>query len=175
MAARVYNGLAAQVEAPLADGHELRDLRAVIEKLAGRSDLWPTEGMWRNLGGRVVSAEPGRVVMEAELSVEAHGFPTRNGPIVHGGALAAFADCALASAAATLASAGEVPTTSSLSVDFYRPGRPGRLVARAEARHRTSRLAYCHCAIEQDDGTVVAEGRAVIYFVKVEAAGENPG
>ena len=140
----------------------------MIENLAGGSDLWPTDGMWRNLGGRVVSAEPGRVVMEADLTVEAHGFPTRNGPIVHGGALAALADCALASAAATLASAEEVPTTSSMSVDFYRPGRPGRMVARAEARHRTNRLAYCHAVIEQDDGTVVAEGRAVMYFVKVD-------
>ena len=141
----------------------------MIEKPPGASDLWPTAGMWRNLGGRVVSAEPGRVVMEAELSVEAHGFPTRHGPIVHGGALAAFADCALASAAATLASAEEVPTTSSISVDFYRPGRPGRLLARAEARHRSRRLAYCHVAIEQEDGTVVAEGRAVMYFVKAAA------
>ena len=127
--------------------------------------------MWRNLGARVVSSEPGNVVVEAVLSVEAHGFPTANGPIVHGGALSAFADCALASAAATLAAAGEVPTTSSLSVDFYRPARPGKLLARAEARHRTSRLAYCQATIAQEDGTVVAEGRAVMYFVRLAQPG----
>ena len=122
--------------------------------------------MWRNLGSRVLSSEPGKVVLEARLTVEDHGFPTAQGTIVHGGALAAFADCALASAAATLAAGGEVPTTSSLSVDFY---RPGRLLARAEARHRTNRLAYCQATIEQDDGTVVAEGRAVMFFVKTRS------
>jgi uncharacterized protein (TIGR00369 family) len=122
--------------------------------------------MWRNLGARVLSAEPGKVVVEALLTVEAHGFHTGQGPIVHGGALAALADCALASAAATLAAPGEAPTTSSLSVDFYRPGRPGRLLARAETRHRSNRLAYCQATIEQEDGTVVAEGRAVMFFVK---------
>jgi uncharacterized protein (TIGR00369 family) len=117
--------------------------------------------MWRNLGSRVLSAEPGKVVLEARLTVEDHGFPTAQGPIVHGGALAAFADCALASAAATLAGGEEVPTTTTLS-----PGRPGRLLARAEARHRTNRLAYCQATIEQEDGTVVAEGRAVMFFVQ---------
>ena len=126
--------------------------------------------MWRNLGARVVSRERGNVVLEAALTAEAHGFRTGQGPIVHGGALAAFADCALASAADTLAADGEVPTTSSLSIDYYRPGRPGRLLARAEARHRTSRLAFCHAVLEQEDGTVVAEGRAVMYFVKLEKA-----
>jgi uncharacterized protein (TIGR00369 family) len=130
--------------------------------------------MWQNLGGRVVSAGEGRVVLEADLTVEAHGFPTRHGPIVHGGALAALADCALASAAATLASVTEVPTTASLSFDFYRPAQPGRLRARAEARHRTSRLAYCHATIEQEDGTVVGEGRAVMYFVKVPPTPPQP-
>ena len=143
------------------------------ERLLDRPDLWPREGMWQNLGGRVVSATAGRVVLEADLTVPAHGFPTRHGPIVHGGALAALADCALASAAATLASLQEVPTTSSLSIDFYRPAQPGLLRARAEARHRTSRLAYCHTTIEQEDGTVVAEGRAVMYFVQVPAAAEG--
>ena len=125
--------------------------------------------MWRNLGSRVLSSEPGKVVLEARLTVEDHGFPTAQGTIVHGGALAAFADCALASAAAILAAGGEVPTTSSLSVDFYRPGRPGRLLARAEARHRTNRLAYCQATIQQDDGTVVAEGRAAMFFVKTRS------
>jgi uncharacterized protein (TIGR00369 family) len=126
--------------------------------------------MWRNLGGRIVDWSAGRIVMEADLTADAHGFPTAGGSIVHGGAISAVADCALASAAASLAGDGEVPATSSLSIDYYRPARPGRLRARAEARHRTSRLAYCQATIEQDDGTVVAEERAVMYFVAGPAA-----
>src|SRR5581483_6009644 len=115
---------------------------------------------------RLLEMAPGSVVVEARLTEAAHGFPTANGWIVHGGAVSALADCALASAAASLAAEGEVPTTASLQVDFYRTARPGRLLGRATARHRTSRLAYCHGTLEQDDGTVVAEARAVMYFVK---------
>ena len=131
------------------------------------------QGLWRNLGGRIEDREPGRVTVHAELTAEAHGFPTTRGWIVHGGAISALADCAVAAAAATLAGPGEVPTTSSLSVDFYRPARPGRFRAPAEARHRARRVCYCHASIEQEDGTVVAEARAVMYFVR-PGAGE-PG
>lgn len=128
--------------------------------------------MWRNLDASVLEWEPGRVVVEANLSAEWHGFPTGRGWIVHGGAVSALADCAVASAAASLAEAGEIPTTASLQVDFYRPALPGRLLARATARHRTSRLAHCHATLEQEDGTVFAEARGLMYFVR--AAGAEP-
>lgn len=127
---------------------------------------WTDVGLWRNLNGRIEVEGPGRVLVHADLTVEAHGFPTRVGWIVHGGALSALADCAVAAAAVTLAKPGEVPTTSNLSVDFYRPAQPGHLVARAEARHRTRRLCYCQATLEQEDGTVVAEARGVMFFVQ---------
>lgn len=130
--------------------------------------------MWRNLGGEISEWEPGRVVMTARLTEEDHGFPTARGWIVHGGALSAMADCAVASAAASLAEHGEVPTTSSLQVDYYRPARPGRLIGRATARHRTSRLAYCHATIEQEDGTVVAEARGVLVYLRQKAGPSAP-
>jgi uncharacterized protein (TIGR00369 family) len=130
-----------------------------------RSREWHSRGMWRNLNGRVEEEAPGRVVVHADLSADAHGFPTGRGWIVHGGAVSALADCALASAAASLMAPGEVPTTASLSVDFYRPAQPGHFIARAEARHRARRLCYCQATLEQEDGQVVAEARAVMYFV----------
>jgi acyl-coenzyme A thioesterase PaaI-like protein len=40
------------------------------------------------------------------------------------------------------------------------------MVARATVRHRTKRLAYCHTTVEQGDGEVVAEARAVIAYVR---------
>lgn len=128
--------------------------------------------MWRNLDASVLEWERGHVVVEANLTAEWHGFPTERGWIVHGGAVSALADCAVASAAASLAEAGEIPTTASLQVDFYRPAQPGRLLARATARHRTSRLAHCHATLEQEDGTVFAEARGLMYFVR--AGGAEP-
>ena len=123
-------------------------------------------GMIGNLGARIVDVGAGTLVIQADLSNSRHGFPSGRGPIVHGGAIATLADEALASVAFTLAKDGETTTTSNLQVDYYRPATPGRLIARASVRHRSRRLAYCQATVEQADGVVVAECRAVIAYVK---------
>ena len=137
--------------------------------LGALREMYPkfeTTGMIANLGTRLVEASAGGVVLEGNLTAESHGFPTSRGPIIHGGALATLADEALASAAYTLAAEGETTTTADLKVDFYKPGRPGRLIARGKVHHRTRRLAFCQATVEQDTGEVVAEARAVIAYVK---------
>ncbi len=127
---------------------------------------WATTGMVANIGTRIVELGHGRLVLEGNLTAESHGFPTSRGTVVHGGAIATLADEALASAAFTAAEEGETTVTADLRVDFLRPARPGRLVARATVRHRTRRLAFCEATIEQANGQVVAEARALIAYVK---------
>jgi uncharacterized protein (TIGR00369 family) len=127
---------------------------------------WATTGMVANIGTRIVELGHGRLVLEGNLTAESHGFPTSRGTVVHGGAIATLADEALASAAFTAAEEGEATVTADLKVDFLRPARPGRLVARATVRHRTRRLAFCETTVEQANGQVVAEARAVIAYVK---------
>lgn len=127
---------------------------------------WAADGMIANVGAHIVEVGPGTLVLEANLEPERHGFPTSRGTIVHGGAIATLADECLASVAFTLAEEGETTTTSNLQVDYYRPATPGRLIARGVVRHRSRRLAYCHATVEQVGGVVVAEGRAVIAYVK---------
>lgn len=127
---------------------------------------WATTGMVANIGSRIVELGHGRLVLEGNLTGESHGFPTSRGTVVHGGAIATLADEALASAAFTAAEEGETTVTADLKVDFLRPARPGRLVARATVRHRTRRLAFCETTVEQANGQVVAEARAVIAYVK---------
>ncbi|HWO44103.1 MAG TPA: PaaI family thioesterase [Methylomirabilota bacterium] len=127
---------------------------------------WASVGMIANIGGRLVEVGSGTLVLEGNLTVDAHSFPTNRGPIVHGGAIATLADETLASVAYTLAEEGETTATADLKVDYYRPGKPGRLICRATVRHRTRRLAFCEATVEQDDGTVVAEARAVIAYTK---------
>ncbi|HLZ94714.1 MAG TPA: PaaI family thioesterase [Candidatus Dormibacteraeota bacterium] len=126
---------------------------------------WSTGGMIANVGARILEVGPGTLVLEGTMDTERHGFPTSRGPIVHGGAIATLADECLASVAYTLAEEGETTTTSSLQVDYYRPAAPGKLIARGTVRRRTRRLAYCHATVEQEDGAIVAEGRAVIAYV----------
>jgi uncharacterized protein (TIGR00369 family) len=127
---------------------------------------WEAIGMVANIGTRIVELEAGSLVLEGNMTAEAHGFPTSRGSIIHGGAIATLADEALATVAFTLADEGETTTTADLKVDYYRTCRPGRLIARASVRHRTRRLAFCQASVEQENGEVVAEARAVIAYVK---------
>jgi len=127
---------------------------------------WAATGMIANIGTRLIEIGSGTLVLEGNLTAEAHGFPTSRGPIVHGGAIATLADETLASVAYTLAAEGETTATADLKVDYYRPGKPGRLICRATVRHRTRRLAFCEATVEQEDGIVVAEARAVIAYIK---------
>jgi uncharacterized protein (TIGR00369 family) len=121
--------------------------------------------MWANLGARLSRADPGDVVVEANLTSDAHGFPTARGAIVHGGAIAALADMALASAGATVAPEGQVATTVDLKIDFLQPGQPGPMIARGRVQRRTRRLCFTAGSVEQADGTVVAEARALLAYV----------
>ena len=128
---------------------------------------WSATGMVANIGTRIVDVGLGRLVLSGTMTVEAHGFPTSRGPIVHGGAIAALADVALASVAFTQAEEGQTTVTADLKVDFLRPATPGLLIARAAVRHRTRRLAFCEVTVEEDGGPIVAEARAVIAYVSV--------
>jgi len=126
---------------------------------------WSATGMVANIGTQIVEVGIGKLVLSGSMTAEAHGFPTSRGTIVHGGAIAALADVALASVAFTKAEEGQTTVTADLKVDFLRPAAPGRLLARATVRHRTRRLAFCEVTVEQDGGEVVAEARAVIAYV----------
>ena len=128
---------------------------------------WATTGMVANIGTSIVEVGHGKLVLAANLTGESHGFPTSRGTVVHGGAIATLADEALASVAFTAAEEGETTVTADLKIDYLRPARPGRLLARATVRHRTRRLAFCEATVEQDEsGQIVAEARAVIAYVK---------
>ena len=127
---------------------------------------WAATGMVANIGTRIVEVGSGALVLEGQMTADAHGFPTSRGPIVHGGAVATLADECLASVAFTLAEEGETTVTADLKVDFLRPALPGRLTARGTVRHRTKRLAFCAATVEGEDGKIVAEARAVIAYVR---------
>ena len=137
-----------------------------VKALPKLYEEWAGVGMVANIGTRLVEVALGKLVLEGNLTGEAHGFPTTRGTIVHGGAIATLADESLASVAFTAAEEGETTATVDLKVDFLRPATPGRYIARATLRHRTRRLAFCEAAVEQDGGQIVAEARAVIAYVR---------
>ena len=137
-----------------------------VEALPKLYEEWAGNGMIRNIGTRLVEVAHGKLVLSGNLTGDSHGFPTSRGTIIHGGAIATLADESLASVAFTAAEEGETTATVDLKVDFLRPARPGRLLARATLRHRTRRLAFCEATVEQESGEIVAEARAVIAYLK---------
>ena len=137
-----------------------------VEALPKLYEEWAGNGMIANIGTRLVEVAHGKLVLSGNLTGESHGFPTSRGTIIHGGAIATLADESLASVAFTAAAEGETTATVDLKVDFLRPARPGRLLARATLRHRTRRLAFCEATVEQESGEIVAEARAVIAYLK---------
>jgi len=122
----------------------------------------PPDGMWASLGMRITQADASSVAIEGNFSLEAHGKAGQ----IHRGAVAAMADGATACAAATLAAEGEIATTVELLLDFFRPARPGRALARGTVLHRAGHLVYCAATVEQRGG-VVAEAHATIALVRL--------
>ena len=121
----------------------------------------PPDGMWANLGMRITRADASSTVVEGNFSRAAHG---RAGGI-HRGAVAAIADGATACAASSLVGEGEIVTTVELILDFFRPARPGRALARGTVLHRAGHLVYCAATVEQH-GEVVAEAHATVALVR---------
>jgi len=121
----------------------------------------PPDGMWANLGMRITLADESSITVEGNFSRETHG----RGGEIHRGAVAAMADGATACAAATLVAEGEIATTVELLLDFFRPVRPGRALAKGTVLHRTGHLVYCTATVEQR-GAVVAEAHATVALVR---------
>ncbi len=121
----------------------------------------PPDGMWANLGMRITQADESSTTVEGNFSREAHG----RGGEIHRGAVAAMADGATACAAATLVAEGEIATTVELLLDFFRPARPGRALAKGTVLHRTGHLVYCAATVQQR-GAVVAGAHATIALVR---------
>src|SRR5439155_26395260 len=104
------------------NGEELHYGVAALPELY---EEWSATGMVANIGTKMVEVAYGKLVLEAMLTAEAHGFPTPRGPIVHGGAIATIDDEALGSVAFTHAEEGATTVTAAPQVDFLPPATPG--------------------------------------------------
>lgn len=118
----------------------------------------PMPGMWRTLGMRLVTVEPGTVTVEV-----VPGDRHANGnAIAHGGLVATLADSATGAAVSTTLAAGQRISTVDLQVGFHRPVALGRgtVVGTGVVTHRGRRLAHADCTLQVAE-RVVATARAV--------------
>lgn len=73
-----------------------------------------------------------------------------DGGIVHGGALATLADCAMGSALASTLD-GESPLTVEAKINFLEPGREGVIVAEAEVKRKGKRFTVLEAELFQKE------------------------
>jgi uncharacterized protein (TIGR00369 family) len=115
--------------------------------------------VWRTLGYRALEAGDGRMVLEWDAGEE-YTFPdTSDSVVVHGGMVTTLLDTAMGGACATALTDGESFLTADLSVEFYRPSRPGTLRAEGRVVQRTRRVVFCAAELVDAGGAVLASAR----------------
>ena len=122
----------------------------------------PSTGMWANLRMKLVKADAGAVEVECEVDAAAHG--SGGGATIHRGVVATVADCALASAAATVVDEGQGTATVDLRVEFLRPAVPGQIAGNARVVDRLHGLIFCEAMVEQG-GLAIAHANGTIAVV----------
>ena len=89
-----------------------------------------------------------------------------DGGIVHGGAIATLADCAMGSALASTLSEGEQPLTVEAKINYLEPATKGTLVAEATIRRKGRRFTVLEAEISQSEtGEHVAYSTATFTIV----------
>lgn len=96
-----------------------------------------------------------------EVSLDARPEHERSGGILHGGVLFSLLDMSMAGAVNTLLQEGEVCATASMTIDFMRAAKVGRLVARGRVSRRGRGMAFPASELVDASGEVVARASGV--------------
>ncbi len=102
----------------------------------------------------------------ARLLFRANEEHLNDGGIVHGGAIATLADCAMGSALASTLDEGEQPVTVEAKINYLEPGLEGTLVAEARVRRKGKRFTVLEAEVtQQESGEHVAYSTATFTIL----------
>src|SRR5262247_2520667 len=120
------------------------------------------------LGMRLASFAAGEALVQLDATA-AHGNPMGT---VQGGIIAAIADATMGWAYMTTLGEGESYTTVEMKINFLRPVRQGRIVARARVKKggRTVGLVECD-VLDESDGLVAYAVSTCMTLRGEQAAG----
>ena len=103
----------------------------------------------------------------AKLAFRAKEEHLNDGGIVHGGAIATLADCAMGSALASTLEDGEQPLTVEAKVNYLEPGERGTIVAEARVRRKGKRFTVLEAEVKQrDSGEHIAYATATFTILQ---------
>ncbi len=104
-------------------------------------------GFREHLGIEIEERGEGR----ARLTFRPQKEHLNDGGIVHGGALATLADCAMGSAVASILDEGEAPLTVEAKINYLEPGGEGVIVAEAEVKRKGQRFTVLEAELYQKE------------------------
>lgn len=103
----------------------------------------------------------------AKLLFRADEEHLNDGGIVHGGAIATLADCAMGSALASTLDDGEQPVTVEAKVNYLEPGEKGTIVAEARVRRKGKRFTVLEAEVtQQESGEHIAYATATFTILQ---------
>ncbi len=114
--------------------------------------------LWRTLGFRRTAWAAGECTVEWDATPD-YGFVTPNGHVIQGGLVTAILDSAMGGSCWTVLNRNEAFLTADLRVEFFRPTRPGLLVATGQVLRRTSKVIFCGAELFDEGGTTLAMSR----------------
>jgi uncharacterized protein (TIGR00369 family) len=118
------------------------------------------------IGMEAVRAADGEAEM-ALVADERHSNPMGT---LHGGILCDLADAAMGMAYHSTLGEGESFTTLELKINFLRPFRTGRLVARGRVVSRGRTVGVAECEIADDSGRLIAKATSTCLTLRGDAA-----
>jgi len=104
-------------------------------------------GFTQLVGTELSNAEEGR----ATISLKAEERHLNPSGTVHGGAISTLIDAAMAEALNTMIKEGEQPFTIQITVNYMKPGKPGRLTSTAQVRKGGERITIVEAEVVQED------------------------
>lgn len=149
----------------LTDGDLLIRAGAVQFEMDGWVDTAPFEDL---LGMTIEEAREGRAVLSMPFTVKL----AQGGGFMHGGALTALADTAVAIAIKTLLPEGTVFATTELTTRFLAPVREGRVTVAAEVSGPEGRTFFGEAVVSDETGREAARFTSVFRVARGQGIGE---
>lgn len=143
----------------LADAHASRQPEVTQFELEGWIDNSPFEAL---LGMRTEQAAGGVARLTLPFTVKL----ANGGGVMHGGAMTALADTAVAMAIKSLLPPGTIFATTSLTMDFLAPVLAGTVTAEARVRGPEGRFFHGECALRGEQGQLYARLTALFKVAR---------
>ena len=118
----------------------------------------------KDLGVDFVSADNGRAVVALDLAPR----HLNSWSVAHGGVLMTLLDVAMAVAGRSLDPGAGGGVTLEMKTSFLQPANAGsRVIASAQAFHRTNTLAFCEGEVRDTDQRLIAKAMGTFKYLKL--------